>query len=88
MKHIPYEYMTDKKWNSLGETMTLKNAMDLWWNSIRVRTPNKEVITCYKCYDGDYEIMGNLKLNAKITLDDEYNEDADGYPIIFATLIA
>lgn len=90
MKNPPYRAMTVEKWDSLGQTMSLKQAMDLWWNSIRVRTPNN-IALCYKCYDGDYEIMAefdDVNLESQITLDVEYDEDADGYPIVFATLVA
>lgn len=97
-KNPPYEFMTEKKWDSLGETITIKQALDMWWNSVRVRTPNgmeKHTFTVYKCYDGEYdlsdmadvlEISEKDILKCKITLDDEYDEDSDGYPIVFATL--
>lgn len=97
-KNPPYRTMTDGKWESLGQTITIKKALDLWWNSIRVRTPNgmeSRVFTIYKCYDGDYDIANmadwleideNDLLKCKITLDEGYDEDSDGYPIVFATL--
>lgn len=88
--------MTDAKWNSLGKTVTVKKALDLWWNSVRVRIPTESETVCiYKCYDGEYEtsqLENVLKcsdeeaLKYSIELDDSYDEDADGYPIIFATL--
>lgn len=89
--NLPYEYMTREKWNSLGQTMTLKEACDLGWNSVRVRTKGREddysrVRLCYRCNDGDYE-LDELPKKLLITLDDEYDEDSDGYPIIFATEI-
>ena len=97
-KDPPYEYMTEAKWNSLGKTMTIKKALDMWWNSVRVRTPKgmeSHVFTMYKCYDGEYDLsdMEDVLdiaeediLKYKITLDEEYDEDSDGYPIVFATL--
>ena len=78
-----YMNLTSDKYNSLGKTMTLKDALDLWWNSVRVRTKDG-VRLCYKCHDGDYELC-DLSLNLTITLDDEWDEDADGYPIVWAT---
>lgn len=97
-KNPPYRAITDAKWDSLGETLTVKKALDLWWNSIRVRMPNGKDyhrFLIYKCYDGEYvlddmaEALGIseeevLKLN--ITLDEDYDEDSDGYPIAFAKL--
>ena len=83
MKNPPYEHLTTAKWNSLGKTMTLKDALDCWWNSIRVRT-SKGILCCYKCHDNTYEHDG-IRLDRIITLDNEYDEDADGYPIVFAT---
>jgi len=86
--NLPYEYMTAEKWTSLGDTMTLQEACDLGWNSIRVRVKGKKdnrTRCCYLCNDGDYELDGLTK-KLLITLDDEYDEDADGYPIVYATM--
>jgi hypothetical protein len=95
-KNPPYKWVTEAKWDSLGETMTVKKALDLWWNSIRVRIPEESKTVCiYKCYDGEYE-TSQLEQTLKcsdveaskllIKLDNSYDEDADGYPIVFATL--
>ena len=93
-KNPPYDYMTETKWNSLGETLTVKEALDMWWNSIRVRTNNNTALI-YKCYTGEYEtceledLLDTTEtkvLKLVITLDNEYDEDADGYPIIYASL--
>ena len=87
--NLPYEYMTDEKWDSLGETMTLKEACDLGWNSIRVRVKGRKddrTRCCYLCNDGYYELDGLTK-ELLITLDDGYDDDSDGYPIVFATEI-
>ena len=90
----PYKYMTDAKWSSLGETMTLKKALDKWWNSIRIKV-NDNITINYKCYDGEYdiyELADELELDEdevlklQITLNDEYDDDGDGYPIVYATL--
>lgn len=95
-KNPPYKWVTDAKWNSLGKTITIKKALDLWWNSVRVRVPAKIETACiYKCYDGEYETSELEKilkcsdeevLKYLIELDDSYEEDGDGYPIVFATL--
>ncbi len=95
-KNPPYKWMTDAKWNSLGETVTVKKALDLWWNSVRVRIPTESKTVCiYKCYDGEYETSQLEKvlkcsdeevLKYSIELDNSYDEDSDGYPIVFATL--
>lgn len=98
-KNPPYKYMTDAKWDTLGEIMSVKKALDVWWNSIRIRfdTTEKQGVACiYKCHDGSYEIS-DLKeafgwsdkqvLEHWIHINDQYDEDADGYPIVFATLL-
>ena len=95
-KNPPYRWMTDAKWDSLGKTLTVKKALDLWWNSIRVKVPVGQKIACiYKCYDGEYEtsqLEQLLKcsdeevLQYSIELDNAYDEDSDGYPIVHATL--
>ena len=87
-----YEYMTEKKYQSLGEIMTIKQACDLWWNSVNIRYKDKTFI-CYKYrngYDGIEDIMDEFDitkkeaLNMLIKLNDDYWDDSDGYPIIYA----
>lgn len=91
----PYRWMTQAKWDSMGCTMTVKQALNKWWNSIRVRVPGQGSACIYKCDDGWYEVDSlarKLKitqeeaLKLKITLDDSYEEDDDDNPIIYATL--
>ena len=79
---LPYEVMTDDKWDSLGETMPLRDVLDMGWNSVRVDNE----YCCNKCCDGSYELDGleESALNRMITLADEYDEDGDGYPIVYA----
>lgn len=78
-----YKSMSKAKWASLGETMTLKDALDLWWNSVRI---DGEIY--YKTYIGNYETpeddIPEELLNRKITLWNEYDNDSDGYPIVYA----
>lgn len=100
-KNPPYQYVTDAKWASLGTTMTVKEALDLWWNSIRIKvinTEGKEIVACiYKCCNGYYEVFDladafgvddEAVLKLPIKLDEAYDEDADGYPIVEAQLRA
>lgn len=80
-------YDKDKAW-SCGETMKLKEALDLWWNSVRIRTDEGTVL-CYKnayTCDEPYTIgnLPKLALKREVVLDDEWDEDADGYPIVYA----
>ena len=88
----------DEKWWSCGETMTLKEALDLWWNSVRIEVPvndgkEKKIYVCYKCAytdkDGPYELDGLPKsfLKEEIYLSQEYDEDADGYPYVTAVFV-
>ena len=95
-KNPPYRWMTEAKWNTLGETITVKQALDKWWNSVRIRKKEGGYILIYKCCNGEYEVSEfentpgfgdmpeNKILELKITLDDEYDEDWDGYPVVYA----
>ena len=89
MKKDNYMYLvkniTNEKLSSLGETLTLKQALDLYWNSVRVRNKNN-IHICYKCFDEDY-VYEELNPNTIIVLDDEYDYDADGYPIVYANIV-
>ena len=88
-----YEKITSEKEASLGKTMTVKEACDLWWNSVRIQS-NVEIIvwkdiddnsyTCNiydECYEDDSEVLKEL-LNDEITLVSYYYED--GYPVVDA----
>ena len=96
-KRPPYRYLTVAKDNSLGQTLTVRKRLDLWWNSVRVRVSGKSETVCiYKCHDGFYETYeleqalncsDEQVLTLKIKLDGCEDEDADGYPIVFATLL-
>ena len=97
-KNPPYERMTDKKWDSLGKILTVKQALDLWWNSVRIRiytNGSHENAITYKCDDGEYEVseLADLldiseeeALKTKIILDESYFEDSDDNPIVYAML--
>ncbi len=88
-----YEKITSEKEASLGKTMTVKEACDLLWSSIRIQS-NVEIIvwkdiddnsyTCNiydECYEDDSEVLKEL-LNDEITLVSYYYED--GYPVVDA----
>lgn len=88
-----YEKITSEKEASLGKTMTVKEACDLWWSSVRIQS-NVEIIvwkdiddnsyTCNiydECYEDDSEVLKEL-LNDEITLVSYYYED--GYPVVDA----
>lgn len=81
-----YTELTYEKENSLGQTMPLKEALDLYWNSVRIKENGKEHI-CYLRFDGTYVLDGlpEESLNRYVRLNDEYSEDGDGYPIVYAT---
>lgn len=88
-----YEKITSEKEASLGKTMTVKEACDLLWSSVRIQS-NVEIIvwkdiddnsyTCNiydECYEDDSEVLKEL-LNDEITLVSYYYED--GYPVVDA----
>ena len=82
-----YSEVSWSKFNSLGQTMTLKDALDLWWNSVRIDGKGyfKSFENSYEDFEGN-ELDDNL-LNRKIKLDDEFDEDSDGYPIVGAIFV-
>lgn len=83
-------YMNDDKDNSLGETMKLRDLLDCWWNCVHT---NKG--TCWKdaYYNQDgsmYTLNGALTeedLDKEVQVDDEWEEDGDGYPIVFCNFV-
>ena len=88
-----YEKITSAKEASLGKTMTVKEACDLLWSSVRIQS-NVEIIVwkdiddnSYTCniydtyYEDDSEVLKEL-LNDEITLVSYYYED--GYPVVDA----
>lgn len=82
-----YSEVSWSKFNSLGQTMTLKDALDLWWNSVRIGDKGyfKSFENSYEDFEGN-ELDDNL-LNRKIKLNDEFDEDSDGYPIVSAIFV-
>jgi len=98
--NLPYEKITATKWDSLGSTMKLSKALNMGWNSVRF-TINGHGWLCYRCCDGTYDLLKagrgpdlleffriteKQALSLDITVDDDYFEDSDGYPCVFATV--
>ena len=81
-----YHNIDDKTW-TLGEQLTLRELLDCWWNSVRIAGT-----CCYKnaYYEhGEYE-LGNLNesdLDRIVEVDDDYDYDGDGYPIVYARFV-
>ncbi len=91
----PYRWMTDAKYQTLGTTTTLKKALDKWWNAIYITFPEKITVS-YKCADGEYDIYELADaldlteaetLKVKITISDEWDEDSDGNPVVYAEIV-
>ena len=89
-----YEKITSEKEASFGKTMTVKEACDLLWSSVRIQS-NVEIIvwkdiddnsyTCNiydECYEDDSEVLKEL-LDNEITLEPYYYVE-DGYPVVDA----
>lgn len=87
-----YTYLSPEKINSLGQIMTVKEALDLWWNSVRIIYKKQQLIL-YKTFEGDYELDEEMTpygvniLNCKIKISRRPFYDLDGYPYVLATLI-
>lgn len=94
-----YMEVSEAKYDSLGQIMKLKDLLDLWWNSVRVRVHgvnNPKLYTeivAYKTESGKYcfdemiidESTYTDILNMIVKVDDEYTEDGDWFPIVYAT---
>ena len=89
-----YEKITSEKEASFGKTMTVKEACDLWWNSVRIQSDEEIIVwkniddNSYSCniydtyYEDDSEVLKEL-LDNEITLE-PYYYDEDGYPVVDA----
>lgn len=95
-KKDSYTEMSNEKWNSLDSDVKVKDLLDMWWNSVRIKGKGiKGEALLYKdCHDGSYELdeehnsHGEDILNMTVHTHSEYDEDADGYPIIHAKLLS
>lgn len=90
-----YEKITSEKEASFGKTMTVKEACDLWWNSVRIQSDEEIIVwkniddNSYSCniydeYDEDDSEELKELLNKEITLESDYYYDEDGYPVVDA----
>lgn len=95
-KKDSYTEMSVEKWKSLDSDVKVKDLLDMWWNSVRIKGKGiKGEALLYKdCHDGSYELdeehnsHGEDILNMTVHTHSEYDEDADGYPIIHAKLLS
>lgn len=95
-KKDSYTEMSNEKWNSLDSDVKVKDLLDMWWNSVRIKGKGiKGEALLYKdCHDGSYELdeehnsYGEDILNMTVHTHYEYDEDADDYPIIHAKLLS
>lgn len=96
-KEDSYSFLSRKKVESLDTcNMTVKEVLDLWWNSLRIKFEKdgeKREAILYKTYTGEYEVdedinpYGKSILDKKVCVDDEYFEDADGFPCVYGELV-
>lgn len=82
-----FEVINVPKLESLGQTMKLRDVLDLWWNSVRI-----DGHVCYKnAYEEDteYELDGltEADLDRFVDVSNEYDRDLDGYPIVYAWFV-
>lgn len=95
-KKDSYTEMSGEKWNSLDSDVKVKDLLDMWWNSVRIKGKGiKGEALLYKdCHDGSYELdeehnsHGEDILNMTVHTHYEYDEDGDDYPIIYAKLLS
>lgn len=80
--------VTDQMLKSLGWKMTVRDACTCGWNSVRVygedgiafysSRDNTFIVDCYDGSDDEF-------LDMEVQLDDFWQEDEDGYPIVYGT---
>ena len=73
---------------SLGCKMTVQDACKCGWNSVRIYGTG--IIAYYDEKDDSFEVYGydgpdEKLLNMEIQLDDFWQDDEDGYPIIYGS---
>ena len=88
---MDYEIMTQDKLWTLDCEITIKELLDVWWNSVRLRFNDGKMALLYKCCDNSYELdddesnpLGEKVLDLKVRTSDYWDYDGDGYPIIYA----
>jgi len=83
--------ITNTMWKSLGQKMTVRDACKCGWNSVRVPYGEyaDEAIAYYDEADGTFGVDGYLcgpdeeLLDMEVELEDHWDEDEDGYPIVY-----
>ena len=89
-----YTDVNYEKESSLGSDLTVKELLDMWWNSVRITGKNIDgrAVLYKQCDDGEYELdkenqpYGEQILNMIVHTDEIYDADEDGYPIVFAKI--
>lgn len=89
---LGYGILDERKKESIGETMTLREACDLMWNYVIVYDGDEKAAQCFKSSYGTYEFdenEGGIGLDALVRIDYyEALSDFDGYVYdAFATLV-
>lgn len=84
--------VTEEKRRCLGEIMTIKDLLDLGWNSVRLRWKNDNIptATLYKDHEDEYDLDDDIHnplqekvLDVVVKVEEYYDEDSDGFPIVF-----
>lgn len=84
------DYMNADKEDSLGQTMKLRDLLDCWWNCVHT-----DKGSCWK--DAYYNQDGSMytlseglceeDLDRLVKVRNEYEEDGDGYPIVYCEFV-
>lgn len=88
-----YRDLDEKDWGT--DDYTLKEVLDMWWNSVRIKLDGGDIYCCYKtaytCDPAYVDFSGNEVpkdlLKKRVSLSDCYDDDADGYPIIYGRFV-
>lgn len=77
---LRYRILDDGKRSTLGKTMTLKQACDFWWDSVKVKGKDGNLHICFREVDGDYQFDGlapdtliELDYGAELCVGDVYD---------------
>ena len=76
-----YSIMTNAKWETLDCELTLRELLSVYWNSVRNLKDNEYPILW------DIEDAPQEDLDRLVKTKDHYEEDGDGYPIIYYEFI-
>ena len=80
-------YELEPKLCTLGETMTLRELLDYWWNRVDI-----DGNACYKnayLEDEEYFIddLSTSDLDRLVKVSDEHDFDSDNFPIVSANFV-